>query len=199
MFVERCDACGRRYLRDFPLPTLSFWPTGRLCSLCSFPPVGLCTDVLLDWFDTYEKPLRLQAETHAQAAGLHLCLGSSLQVQPACHYPSRRVRRRDSKLIIANLQETPLDAEATVCLRLPTDEVAETLAAGLGVADAAVSRWAATATTTPQSAAAAAPARVSSSFSSSGSPVSVYPYGTATFPCRCASEGARCCYATETR
>lgn len=31
MFVERCDSCARRYLRDFALPTLSFQPTGRLC------------------------------------------------------------------------------------------------------------------------------------------------------------------------
>ncbi|KYF45598.1 histone deacetylase SIR2-like protein [Toxoplasma gondii ARI] len=31
MFTERCDACARRFLRDFPLPTLSFQPTGRLC------------------------------------------------------------------------------------------------------------------------------------------------------------------------
>ncbi|KAL8452988.1 hypothetical protein Emag_002074 [Eimeria magna] len=36
MFVERCDACARRFLREFSLPTLSFRPTGRLCGTTNF-------------------------------------------------------------------------------------------------------------------------------------------------------------------
>ncbi|ESS33393.1 putative histone deacetylase SIR2 [Toxoplasma gondii VEG] len=131
MFTERCDACARRFLRDFPLPTLSFQPTGRLCGLCSFPPSGVCTDVLLDWHDRYERVFETLCLRHTRAASLHLCLGSSLQIEPACHFPGRE-RRRGSALVVANLQETPLDRKAEVCLRYTTDGVAARLGRAFG-------------------------------------------------------------------
>ncbi|PFH36847.1 putative histone deacetylase [Besnoitia besnoiti] len=130
MFTERCDFCARRFLRDFPLPTLSFAPTGRLCGLCAFPPSGVCTDVLLDWHDRYERVFETLALRNTRAASLHLCLGSSLQIQPACHFPGRE-RHRQSSLVIANLQATPLDRQATLCLRYTTDGVSAALAGAL--------------------------------------------------------------------
>ncbi|KEP61671.1 UNVERIFIED_CONTAM: histone deacetylase SIR2-like [Hammondia hammondi] len=132
MFTERCDACARRFLRDFPLPTLSFQPTGRLCGLCSFPPSGVCTDVLLDWHDRYERVFETLCLRHTRAASLHLCLGTSLQIEPACHFPGRE-RKRGSALVVANLQETPLDRKAEVCLRYTTDGVAARLGRAFGV------------------------------------------------------------------
>lgn len=99
--------------------------------ICSFPPSGVCTDVLLDWKDRYEKDLEHVALRHARAASVHLCLGTSLQIQPACHFPGKE-RRKGSSLIIVNLQATPLDKWSDICLRYPTDGVCSFLARGLG-------------------------------------------------------------------
>lgn len=88
--------------------------------------------MLLDWFDAYEPHFLNSARRHSRRAGLHLCLGSSLQIQPACFFPSKE-RRRDSTLAICNLQTTPLDAQALVCVRSPVDALTESLAEGLGL------------------------------------------------------------------
>ncbi|SJK86679.1 NAD-dependent protein deacetylase Sir2B [Babesia microti strain RI] len=114
LFVEACEVCGRRYLRAFVIPSISFMPSGHYCGLCSFPPVGICTDVVLDWFDSYDPLYEYQAIHYSKLADLHLCLGSSLAIQPACEYPSvEYYRRPDSNLYIVNYQKTSLDDEAT--------------------------------------------------------------------------------------
>ncbi|PHJ20059.1 histone deacetylase sir2-like, partial [Cystoisospora suis] len=99
--------------------------------ICSFPPSGVCTDVLLDWRDRYERDLEHFALRHSRAASLHLCLGTSLQIQPACHFPGKE-RSTKSFLIIVNLQATPLDSSSDICLRYTTDGVSTFLARELG-------------------------------------------------------------------
>ncbi|CAD2111444.1 hypothetical protein YYG_03444 [Plasmodium vinckei petteri] len=112
IFIERCDFCGRRYLRDYVISTISFKPTGSLCFLCSFPPIGICTDVLLDWNNAYEDFFHLNSIKHSQKADFHFCLGSSFYIVPASYYPSKKkFANKDSYSCLINYQKSSLFKE----------------------------------------------------------------------------------------
>ncbi|GFE55701.1 NAD-dependent deacetylase sirtuin-6-like, putative [Babesia ovis] len=134
VFIERCISCGRRYLRPYVAPTISFKPTGNHCGLCCFPPCGILTDVVLDWFDRYEDHFEKRAISHAENADFHLTLGSSLHVEPACLYASNEhYRREESPLVIVNYQKTRLDAEADVVLHCDVNKICKKLVKALEI------------------------------------------------------------------
>ena len=112
--MEICESCGQSYFRDiscrrFVRSRDHF--TARRCSRqeCSAPLLeytidfGQCLPVA---------PLQL-AESHSEKADLHIVFGSSLTVSPACDLPAETAQR-GGKLVIVNLQETPLDDLATI-------------------------------------------------------------------------------------
>ncbi|GBE61381.1 NAD-dependent deacetylase sirtuin-6 [Babesia ovata] len=124
VFVERCVSCGRRFLRSYVAPTISFKPTGNHCGICHFPPCGVLTDVVLDWFDRYEDHFEKRAIAYAEEADVHLALGSSLHVEPACHYASsEHYRKEDASLVIVNYQKTRLHGEADIVLHCDVNKI----------------------------------------------------------------------------
>lgn len=134
VFVERCIFCGRRFLRPYVSPTISFKPTGNHCGLCSFPPCGILTDVVLDWFDRYEDHFEKRALAYAEGADLHLTLGSSLHVEPACLYASsEHYRQEEAPLIIVNYQKTRMDAEADVVMHCDVNLICKKLLKRLNI------------------------------------------------------------------
>lgn len=70
--------------------------------------------------DLPHRPLELAYE-HSMAADLHLVLGSSLTVQPACKMP--KITSKSGKLVIVNLQRTPLDDRAFLRIHAKCDTV----------------------------------------------------------------------------
>jgi len=91
--ARRCAGCGRR-LKD------SIIHFGE-----SLPPKALT-----DGF------------ANAKAADICIVLGSSLTVSPASDMPRLCGERKGAKLIIVNLQETPLDSKAAVVVHARTDQ-----------------------------------------------------------------------------
>ncbi|ANQ10092.1 Uncharacterized protein PCOAH_00046040 [Plasmodium coatneyi] len=128
IFIERCDFCGRRYLRDFVIPTISFQPTGALCFLCSFPPVGVCTDVLLDWNNAYEDFFHLNSIRHSQMADFHFCLGSSFYIVPASYYPSKKkFANEKSYSCLINYQKSSLSKEVDLSLHSNVNNISDVI------------------------------------------------------------------------
>ncbi|KAK1940230.1 transcriptional regulator, Sir2 family domain containing protein [Babesia divergens] len=126
VLVERCISCARRFLRPYVSPTISFKPTGNHCG--TFPPSGILTDVVLDWFDSYEDHFEKRAVSYSQEADFHLTLGSSLHVEPACHYASsEHYRQEEAPLVIVNYQKTRLDAEADVVIHCDVNLICKRL------------------------------------------------------------------------
>lgn len=76
------------------------------------------------------RPLQLAAENSAKA-DLHLAMGSSLTVTPACDMP-RKTAKKGGKLVIVNLQKTPLDHLATLRIFQKTDVVMKEIMKRLG-------------------------------------------------------------------
>ncbi|KAF4959262.1 hypothetical protein FSARC_10778 [Fusarium sarcochroum] len=107
---ECCIDCGKEYIRDFRAvatyeKTVHDHRTGRKCTKCG----GLLHDTIIN-FGEYlpAEPLKL-ARSHARKADLCLVLGSSLTIPPASTIPETCGKSRKSKLIICNLQETPME------------------------------------------------------------------------------------------
>jgi len=119
-FAERCHKCGAEYIRDFEIETVGFKRTGRSCSTegCA----GRLRDHILDWEDALPPDELEASEAHASEADLTICLGTSLQITPACNLPLRTVKG-GGKLVIVNLQKTPKDKSAHLLIRGRADEV----------------------------------------------------------------------------
>ena len=113
--IEYCEDCGFEYLRDFSayrITRSSDHYTGRHC-VNTNPKTGeKCDGRLLESTIDFGqnlpvKPLEL-AYQNSMKATLHIALGSSLTVSPACTMP-KRTAKNNGKLVICNLQNTPLD------------------------------------------------------------------------------------------
>lgn len=121
--LEVCNQCHKSYLRDFRVRTardVHDHRTGRLCEN------GACRGALFDTIINFGENLSERELRHgfeqAKLADLCIALGSSLTVTPAADMP-HRVAQRGKRLVIVNLQKTPLDEEASLVIHARTDEV----------------------------------------------------------------------------
>ncbi|KAJ0053939.1 hypothetical protein Pint_01825 [Pistacia integerrima] len=119
-FREICPSCGAEYLRDFEIETIGKKRTPRRCSdvKCG---VRL-NDTVLDWEDALPTSEMNPAEQHCRMADVVLCLGTSLQIIPACNLPLKTLRG-GGKIIIVNLQPTPKDKKASLVIHGLVDKV----------------------------------------------------------------------------
>lgn len=129
-FSERCPRCKKEHIRDFEIETVGFKPTGRKCSSegCS----GRLKDHILDWEDALPEDELEASENAASTADLAICLGTSLQITPACNLPLR-TPKAGGKLVIINLQATPKDKKASLVIHGKADEVMRGVMAHLAV------------------------------------------------------------------
>ncbi|KAH7315095.1 hypothetical protein KP509_21G033800 [Ceratopteris richardii] len=119
-FREVCSSCETEYVRDFEVETIGLKHTGRRCSVASCN--ARLKDTVLDWEDALPPKELVPAEEHCKKADVILCLGTSLQITPACNLPLRTVRG-GGKMVIINLQATPKDKKAALVIRGRVDEV----------------------------------------------------------------------------
>ncbi|CAH8279798.1 unnamed protein product [Arabidopsis lyrata] len=119
-FMEMCPSCGAEYLRDFEVETIGLKETSRRCSVekCG----AKLKDTVLDWEDALPPKEIDPAEKHCKMADLVLCLGTSLQITPACNLPLKCLRG-GGKIVIVNLQKTPKDKKANVVIHGLVDKV----------------------------------------------------------------------------
>jgi len=143
VFAERCERCGSEYVRDFEMKTVGFKLTGRSCVVkgCG----GRLRDQVLDWEDALPEAELKQAERESVNACVSICLGTSLQITPACNIPIKTKRKRRmpknpeqnyvedvrGKLVIVNLQPTNKDKMADMVIHAPCDKVMRLVATHL--------------------------------------------------------------------
>ncbi|PPE00489.1 hypothetical protein GOBAR_DD02502 [Gossypium barbadense] len=119
-FMETCPSCGAEYYRDFELETIGLKETSRRCSdeKCG----AKLRDTVLDWEDALPPKEMNLAEKHCRMGDLVLCLGTSLQITPACNLPLKSLRG-GGKIVIVNLQKTPKDKKASLVIHGFVDKV----------------------------------------------------------------------------
>lgn len=119
-FRELCPSCGQEYVRDFEVETIGMKETSRRCTA---PNCGAkLEDTVLDWEDALPPKEMDPAEKHCKMADIVLCLGTSLQITPACNLPLKTLRG-GGKLVIVNLQQTPKDKKASLVIHGKVDKV----------------------------------------------------------------------------
>ncbi|CAI0374095.1 unnamed protein product [Linum tenue] len=119
-FMESCPSCGIEYLRDFEVETIGLKETSRRCS--DLKCGAKLKDTVLDWEDALPDKEMLPAEKHCRMADVVLCLGTSLQITPACNLPLKCLRG-GGKIVIVNLQKTPKDKKACLVIHGLVDKV----------------------------------------------------------------------------
>ncbi|KAL4342466.1 hypothetical protein GQ457_08G007730 [Hibiscus cannabinus] len=119
-FMETCSSCGAEYLRDFEVETIGLKETSRQCSdeKCG----AKLRDTVLDWEDALPPKEMDLAEKHCRMGDVVLCLGTSLQITPACNLPLKSLRG-GGKIVIVNLQKTPKDKKASLVIHGFVDKV----------------------------------------------------------------------------
>ncbi|XP_078162977.1 sirtuin 1 isoform X2 [Carex rostrata] len=121
-FMEVCSSCGKEYIRDFEIETIGLKKTSRRCSEPSC--LSKLKDTVLDWEDALPDKEMDLAQKHCSAADLVLCLGTSLQITPACNFPFRCLKN-GGRVVIVNLQSTPKDKKASLVIHGLVDKVME--------------------------------------------------------------------------
>ncbi|XP_058219943.1 NAD-dependent protein deacetylase SRT1-like isoform X3 [Rhododendron vialii] len=119
-FMEICPKCRAEYLRDFEVETIGLKETSRRCSDVNCG--AKLKDTVLDWEDALPPKEMNAAERHCRMADIVLCLGTSLQITPACNLPLKCLRL-GGKIVIVNLQQTPKDNKASLVIRGLVDKV----------------------------------------------------------------------------
>ncbi|KAG8365155.1 hypothetical protein BUALT_Bualt18G0074900 [Buddleja alternifolia] len=119
-FMEVCPSCGTEYARDFEIETIGLKETARRCSKARCG--SKLRDTVLDWEDALPPKEMDPAEKHCKMADLVLCLGTSLQITPACNLPLKCLKG-GGKIVIVNLQKTPKDKKASLVIHGRVDKV----------------------------------------------------------------------------
>jgi NAD-dependent SIR2 family protein deacetylase len=129
--VEKCLKCKKEYLRDFGVrnnPHVHMHETGNLCDdpECRGPLI----DTIINFGENLDSDVLENCFKASENADLCLAMGSSLRVNPAAMFP--KTVSEHGKLVIVNLQKTPLDRYALKINAL-CDVVMEKLMKKLGL------------------------------------------------------------------
>ncbi|KNC54317.1 transcriptional regulator [Thecamonas trahens ATCC 50062] len=131
--IEYCRSCGAEYLRDWACRRIVRGRdhfTGRHCERAGCG--GKLWDSTIDFGQSLpEEPLRA-AYAASQTAALHIVFGSSLTVSPACDMPAETAAA-GGRMVIVNLQKTPLTENADLHIYAKTDDVMCALLSQLGL------------------------------------------------------------------
>jgi len=123
---EICEICGQTYFRDLKCMRIKRGRdhfTGRYCNRKNCD--GRLLNSTIDFGQNLHEMAIELADSHSEQADLHIALGSSLTVSPACDCPATTAEK-GGRLVIINLQKTPLsDHVADMHIFAKTDEVME--------------------------------------------------------------------------
>ncbi|ORY58116.1 DHS-like NAD/FAD-binding domain-containing protein [Pseudomassariella vexata] len=131
---ESCKVCDKEYIRDFRAvatydKSIHDHRTGRKCTRCG----GVLLDSIINFGESLPTQPLQDALNHAMKADLCLVLGSSLTVTPADEIPGVVGRNSGAKLVICNLQTTPLDQLADLRVFSDADDLMARVMGKLGV------------------------------------------------------------------
>jgi mono-ADP-ribosyltransferase sirtuin 6 len=127
LYCPRCMQFTRTNHVDFHG---SFHVTDRLCEWCK---EGLLSTGVA-FSEGYRSPLEpIVTRFHAENADLALVLGTSMTVQSAAMYPMQVIGK--GKLVLVNMQHTPVDGLTDVRVYAKTDQFFRALMGELGIAD----------------------------------------------------------------
>lgn len=129
--VEKCKVCKKEYMRDYGVRNnlnVHMHETGSFCD----DPVcrGSLVDTIINFGENLDPDVLSKCYLASEEADLCIAMGSSLRVNPAALFP--KAVSTHGKLVVVNLQKTPLDKHALKINAL-CDTVMIKLAEKLGI------------------------------------------------------------------
>jgi len=121
--LEICETCGKEFMRDYhtrAAHAVHDHITGRICNEPECQ--GRLNDSIINFGEDLPVVPLEKAEYHSRQADLCLSMGSSLRVTPAANMPEN-VAQRGKRLVVVNLQSTPLDDLAALRIGAKCDDV----------------------------------------------------------------------------
>ena len=124
--LERCVKCKKEYMRDFRVRNANKvhdHATGRICedNDCK----GQLIDSIINFGENLDEKILEDGFQNSARSDLCLAMGSSLTVTPAADMPKTTSKR--GKLVVVNLQKTPLDDRAALNIHAFCDTVIQML------------------------------------------------------------------------
>ena len=124
--LELCVKCKKEYMRDFRVRNaqkVHDHETGRNCEDSSCR--GKLIDSIINFGENLNEKVLENGFENSARADLCLAMGSSLTVTPAADMP--RTTSKRGKLVVVNLQRTPLDDRAAMKINAFCDTVMQML------------------------------------------------------------------------
>mmetsp|Transcript_25748 Transcript_25748/g.60743 ORF Transcript_25748/g.60743 Transcript_25748/m.60743 type:complete len:427 (+) Transcript_25748:97-1377(+) len=137
--LETCKTCGHQYLRDFKCRNArgtKKHETGRLCEMVGDDGKvcgGKLRDTIINFGENLPERELTMGFAHTAESDVCLALGSSLTVTPSADMPEQVGDKKSGKLVIVNLQKTPLDRKASLVIHAKCDDVMRQLATELAM------------------------------------------------------------------
>ena len=125
--LELCTKCGGEQMRDFRVrcaAKATAHQTGRICERSGCK--GKLKDSIINFGDNLESHILQKSSDNCDEADLVICMGSSMRVNPACDLPYQTVDNGGNCVMI-NLQKTPADKYATLCIYGKCDDIIKLL------------------------------------------------------------------------
>ena len=132
--LEKCKKCGKGYMRDTRVRNaqrVHEHETGRKCDdpKCR----GALCDSIINFGENLPEWELEEGFKQGNKADLMLAIGSSLRVTPAADMPRATGEKKGGKLVVVNLQRTPLDRYADICIHAMCDDVLKRVMGHLGL------------------------------------------------------------------
>lgn len=140
-YTEHCPMCHKHYrrLKEVERGAPDHFTDGK-CDFCG----NKLMDTIVNFNDSYRNPLEgAVVDFHSNEADLVIVLGSSCFVQPAASFPEKVILSEKSnvmkklnkqgKLVLVNLQATPLDEYCSIRCFCKTDDFAKELMKEMGL------------------------------------------------------------------
>ncbi|OMJ75630.1 hypothetical protein SteCoe_25187 [Stentor coeruleus] len=125
IYLEKCKVCNKEYIRDVDVVTSNdarVHLTGNKCD--NIDCQGDLVDNIINFGENLDSNVINRAFREAELSDLCLAMGSSLRVNPAARIP-KEVAKKGGKVVIVNLQKTPLDSCAKMVIHAFCDVVIE--------------------------------------------------------------------------
>lgn len=127
IYIEKCTKCHKEYLRDVDVVTSDCATNHNTGNRCENPSCkGNLIDNIINFGEHLDQAVLAKAFDFSSKADLCLAMGSSLRVTPASSI-AKRVAKNKQRLVIVNLQKTPLDKYAKLVIHAFCDVVMERL------------------------------------------------------------------------
>ena len=125
--LEVCEECGREYMRDTRVRNAQRTHEHRTGRMCESPGCnGHLKDTIINFNENLNSAILELGNANCASADLCLVMGSSLRVSPANGMP-QACAENGGRLVICNLQQTPLDHLAALVIHAKCDDIMELL------------------------------------------------------------------------